>query len=755
MSSKMVGCSVDGQLNQAKFNEPMPWIGLYVVAASLACAVAMFVDVLRGFRQKKLWFPSKYFSINATSLTIITVATKLSVDLNTAMPSRIDQLAKLSSGALICTVMGNSMTSLGSMDNNDLFTNMIALGILVVTAIVNIGIQLGTGVIYLYWREHALIMFFMLILLVILSFSAITVPSTKKVLEYKYKKYYKIAEKECSSRTICKADEKLREDMTKYWMMAHTSSPQFVMGRSVTCAASGAICLVSALTFAEAMIRSYLMPRSFRFCTGESDYKWSTILILIAQTIAVGVGTIAPAIRWFTAANFRCPKKRKKDRNHEFFKVERYWTKLLLELKDCSFIHIQNRYCRKLAHETKNKMLDLCIALQTGIVLGCKGIQFISVFFIGNILMLSDRCKKLKLFRSNNSVTIDPESEAQPGPKLDLSRFVLHLEGEEVLVELMMKSNFDATDHWLRRGKRKEPKHLVELLEKSNYCEGFRGVKEFDSDLVKSMACEEPPNCWALPVVTLTAIAVALPDVSDSLVKQIIDTVNEGIRFVKTVEDNLETLEGMKKIQNAAYVVWLELDLYQKWLGVDLRKFALQAESTKEVLEGLAEAAKMRFVGFKESSCLDQCIRDNPFKWPVKVLAANSMYRISQTVLQHHGNGNHQSGAALFEAIKVMISDILGACLTNLQPVLYQSLSTGVEEREESIRHAVCLLGKTQKIINLADRNSFSSLGLDQIAHIDEWRSFHKQNTPVSFSLSLEKNDEDSAVSNDLYITVE
>ncbi|XVE57673.1 hypothetical protein DITRI_Ditri04bG0108300 [Diplodiscus trichospermus] len=191
-----LGCSIDGVLNEAKFSEPLPWIGIYIAAASLACAVAMAADAIHGFRHRKFWFPSKFFTINATSLTIITVAIKLSVDLNTPMPRGQDQLAKLSSTALICTVMGNSMPSLGTMENKEIFTNIIALAILVITVIVNICIQIGTGVIYVFYEEHAIMMFLMLVLLVVLSFSALIVPTTKHYLELKYKKY-EMAQKEC------------------------------------------------------------------------------------------------------------------------------------------------------------------------------------------------------------------------------------------------------------------------------------------------------------------------------------------------------------------------------------------------------------------------------------------------------------------------------------------------------------------------------------------------------------------------------
>lgn len=46
---------------------------------------------------------------------------------------------------------------------------------------------------------------------------------------------------------------------------------------------------------------------------------------------------------------------------------------------------------------------------------------------------------------------------------------------------------------------------------------GFRGVAKFDSDQVPFLVCEEPANCWALPVVTLTSIALALPDIKTLL----------------------------------------------------------------------------------------------------------------------------------------------------------------------------------------------------------------------------------------------
>ncbi|RWR78217.1 hypothetical protein CKAN_00674000 [Cinnamomum micranthum f. kanehirae] len=132
-------CNVDS----SKFSEPMPWIGIYIAAASLLCSLLMGLDTFLGFRSQKLWFPCRFFSFDAIAFTLLTVATKLPVDLNASMPRPEDQLEKLSGTVLICTVMGNLMTSLGKMDGPQLIANVIAVGILVVTVIVNIGTQMG------------------------------------------------------------------------------------------------------------------------------------------------------------------------------------------------------------------------------------------------------------------------------------------------------------------------------------------------------------------------------------------------------------------------------------------------------------------------------------------------------------------------------------------------------------------------------------------------------------------------------------
>ncbi|KAL5061969.1 hypothetical protein RYX36_023706 [Vicia faba] len=56
--------------------------------------------------------------------------------------------------------------------------------------------------------------------------------------------------------------DKLRDALMKYWMMAHTSSPQFLLRRSVSWTASGAFCVLSTLMLLEGVLRLVVIKES-------------------------------------------------------------------------------------------------------------------------------------------------------------------------------------------------------------------------------------------------------------------------------------------------------------------------------------------------------------------------------------------------------------------------------------------------------------------------------------------------------------
>ncbi|GAU49349.1 hypothetical protein TSUD_184320 [Trifolium subterraneum] len=638
-------CNSEGTLDDTEFSKPMPWIGIYIATASLLCLISMAADLIKGFKARKLWFPCKYFCLNATSLTIIAVTVKLSVDLNTPMPHRHDQLAKLASSAIICTIMANSMPSLGVTQNTETMMNVMAMAILVITMIVNICIQFATGVIYEFWVEHGVIMFLMIVLLMIMTSSGLSLPKMKHYMELKYqmneevlREISKQKEKEFSNVT-----DKVRDELMRFWMMAHTSSPQFILGRSVSCTASGAFCVLSTLTLLEAMLRSYFMPWTVKFCTGECDYKWSTILILIVQVGAVGVGTIAPALRWFSAVKYRCPNVRKRNPKR-VFQVESYWT---------------------------------------------------------------DTTWTLKFGSSTSSLG--------SGTKQDLRQFILHLEGEEELVEVMMKENWDATCHWVQQGEKRQPKLVMELLEKKcSMLQGFKGVAEFDCDQILPLhGVEPPPYSWSLPIVTLASIIVSLPNIEKCLVKNLISTLNEGLPYVKFIENNIDKDGKLIKVRKAAEIVWLGADLYGKWLDVDLYELSLPNKNLNETLETLAECAKTRIT--------------------------KTILLLNQDIVR-----GHNASEKLFEVLIVIISDILGACLTNLPHVIsIKCLSSSIEEREDRVRQAVLFLGKTKKIIEMLEKRAYPKVNFCRGTNVEDWHLMHKQKKFCCPSLlsSLEEND--------------
>ncbi|KAG8378840.1 hypothetical protein BUALT_Bualt07G0026600 [Buddleja alternifolia] len=316
---------------------PMHCIGMYVAAASLVCTLAMAADTFNGFRSKKYWFPSKYFSLNATSLTLLAVVMKLPVDLTTRMYTATDRLAKV-------------------IQVRNLLSGRLA------------------------FAEELLALGSMLLLLVMFSSSALMIPSTKRYLETKYKAMYKFALNEEQVEMGNVTTDKLRVLVKKHWIMAETSCLQSVVARSVTCTLSGAISLLISLVLVEAYIR---MAREYRILNqSNSSYGWSTKWILLTQTTGVIIGTIAPASRWFIAISFRSSNEGINSIKSAI-RVEGYWTQKMMDWKQSSLsANIRHLKTRKFVHDLRGRFLELCIFAQFLVVLSSKLVILVSVCII-------------------------------------------------------------------------------------------------------------------------------------------------------------------------------------------------------------------------------------------------------------------------------------------------------------------------------------------------------------------------------------
>ncbi|KAH0749060.1 hypothetical protein KY290_028292 [Solanum tuberosum] len=652
------------------FSAPMPWIGRYIVAASLICILAMLADAVQGIRRRKFWLPCRFFTFNAASLTLLGVVVKLPLDLNNPMPGKIDQMAKLSSVVFMSTAMANFMPSLALMDNKDILMGMTALGILVITLVVNVCIEIGTGIICSEKTEHIVVMLSMVFLFVIMCFSALTVPTIKSYLELEYRERGNMIEIDDLVDGEKPVEVKLKENLRKFFVMAKTGNPQFVMARSATCAACCAICCLNCLLLLKVSFRDNLFDAHV---LSMSDYRRSTYCISRIQSAGVAVGTLSSLIRWFAIATIKSSNK------SISIKVERHWLERLKDWKDSPFaLEIKNPKCRKLVQQIQNIILLNCIRVQILIVVASKIVQLFPILLLSllrSCFYSSSQCNNI----------INSESESAESLEEDISRYVLHLEGEEELTQVTANKRDDTT--WMMEiGRKQQPKHLIELLQKLT---DFRGVSKFDINQF-----QEPHIGWKMSIVTLTAIATTIPNIDHKMVDSLLLSVSQGLKYVSFIEDILGTNENSEKNKQAADVAWLELYLYRRWLDQDLQKMDLQGKTSKEILHNFADIAQ------------DYATKDDYSRKLTEVIAANSMYQMSQIILQDSEKIDDQTEVHFFNHISVMVASVLGACLINMPYAITKKCSSnGIEMREENVQHAIRLLGEAEEIIKFLQQH--------------------------------------------------
>ncbi|XP_024985361.1 uncharacterized protein LOC112520970 [Cynara cardunculus var. scolymus] len=729
---------------QDRFGKPMVWIGVYIALASLFCILPMVVDLVHGLRNKKFWFPCKYFTLNAASLSVIAVAMKLPMDLNNQMPGIVDQSAEIGSMAFMCTIMANLLPSLSTMDSNELLTNIIALGVLVITLVVNVCIQITTGVVssesFALWFQFAggatgfhtkdlykiiaiIYVAMLLMLLMIHTCSSLAILMSKHILEVKYQAGHQTAVKDQELQQLRRLTvEKLKQHVSNYCIMAATGSPQFMTTCSTTTSASGVICAISTAIHFFMMFVIRLRMKDY-----DSDYKWSTSMILIIQFSGVMLGSISPVSRCFASLSFKLSIKW--IWNHiKVFKVESYWTEKLCDWKHSSVpFTFCSRKCKVVIQKLKILILNFCIGVQKVVVVACKIIGLVPIFLVILVLYCFHCWKWLK--------TVFSASGNVQGSRLEqnkvLSPYVLQLQDNMNLAERTLKSISKSVNSFIQRAEKQQPNHLMRLLEKSR---GFEGVEKYNSDLVPPLLAQDFLDCWSLPLVTLTTIAISLPNIQNDMVENLLSSVSEGLVYVKLVEENLNATEDYESIQKAAKTLWLEVEVYHRWFGNRLQKPVPQVNTAEKILQWFRDTAKnlvtemeQKDIGGRNDDSMCRCI------------SANSMYRITETILlSYHANTDEVSQEELFEKLSSMIADILAACLTNLPRLIAIKCHTSaIEKREASVHAAAQLLGETMQIINSLEDRELPSLNPDELGFLDKWNLFR-----VSVSGSLLTNGE-------------
>ncbi|XP_076937164.1 uncharacterized protein LOC143604632, partial [Bidens hawaiensis] len=241
----------------------------------------------------------------------------------------------------------------------------------------------------------------------------------------------------------------------------------------------------------------------------------------------------------------------------------------------------------------------------------------------------------------------------------DLSMYVLQLQDDMKLAMRTLKSISKSVNHVIQKAEKHKPNYLVELIEEYS---GFEGVGKYDMHQVSLLTEEKYMDCWSLPIVTLTAVAMSLPNIQKDIVDRLLMCVSEGLTYVTHIVETLNASEEYVSIQKAATMLWLEVEVYHKWLGYKLPSPHLQVNATKEIVQWFSDTAKNMVTEVENKN-----MKDSDDNTTYMSASANSMYRITQTILvSYQAEIDQISQEELFMQLSSMISNILAACLTNL-----------------------------------------------------------------------------------------
>nr|GEX77856.1 hypothetical protein CTI12_AA467070 [Tanacetum cinerariifolium] len=223
-------------------------------------------------------------------------------------------------------------------------------------------------------------------------------------------------------------------------------------------------------------------------------------------------------------------------------------------------------------------------------------------------------------------------------------------------------------------------------------------------------------------LVTLTTIAVSLPKIQNETFKSFVKSVREGLAYVTDVEENLNATDDYIRTQKAAKMLWEEVDIHHKWLGNNLKKHAPEVNAAAKILRWFNDTAKNKVTEEQSKYIVGQNVTSIH-----QYICANSLYRITKTILSYHTNIDEVSQEDLYKELSSMISDILAACLTNLPQVIATKCHEDViDKRASSVHAAAQLLGRTTQIINRLHERELPRLKSDELPFIDKWRSYYK-----------------------------
>ncbi|XP_071704029.1 uncharacterized protein [Rutidosis leptorrhynchoides] len=395
-------------------------------------------------------------------------------------------------------------------------------------------------------------------------------------------------------------------------------------------------------------------------------------------------------------------------------------------------------------HQVKNLILNICIALQILAAVICKTICLVPRCFLIVFYYCWHLCKLLlktcirKPNASNNNINSYVE---------EYRKYVLLFEEEAVLSNRVLSNILRSITKLLQESEKKEPNNLMKLLEKST---NFKGVVEFDNVQVPLLYGDNTHNCWSLVLVTLTAVAIALPNVANTRVKELLVGMHEGLKIVKRIEENLNKNGDLAEARKASTRLWTGVEVYFKWLQIDLQSKAYKGQTSKEILRLLGDVAVQNVIEFKSRKfkSLNRSLH--------KFITSSSMYRTSETVLQHcHKQENWPNDEELFDWISTVIADVLCACFTNIPRVVTMMCHhDAIEKRQHTIHAAAKLLCKSKNILAVLEKRQLPNIDVESMAYIDKWHALSNSELLNGCASSNQVQSASSSTNGSLIVTI-
>ncbi|KAL8259560.1 hypothetical protein R6Q59_027513 [Mikania micrantha] len=430
------------------------------------------------------------------------------------------------------------------------------------------------------------------------------------------------------------------------------------------------------------------------------------MIIYTVQSIGVVVGSIAPVLRCFTSIGHYSLSKKLSKNHLNVFRVEKHWIQRLQEWKH-NHVHsyIPSRRLKIVFHYLKTTFLNFFIAFHIAVLVICKTICLVPQTFL---ILVSYVLKRVKKIESTSNSNVNSEIE-------EYAEYVVQSEEEAKLSKRILRNTLRSITQLLDAPK--EQHNLMKILEKSK---GFKGVIEFENHvMVQPLYHDQTHNCWSLVVVTLTTIAIALPNISNIHFTRLLAGIKEGLQIVRHIEDCLNTDVELVNGIKSARRVWKEVEVYRTWLHVDLQKMARKGNTSNDILKWLGDESDKIMKKFESNKkpSIDQS--------PYKFILASFMYITSKTILMHFNEQEFRlNDENLYERISTIIADVLFACFTNLpRAIKMKCQHSAIEKRGDNIRIAAQLLSKSENILKILEARPLPNIDQDSMAYIDKWRA--------------------------------